>query len=89
MEYGPCGIRVVAVNPGTVRTPLVAALLPGGGTDQDWANAGSVYPLKQRVGEIREVGDVCAFLASPAASYVTGGAIEVDGGIMAKGGWNT
>jgi NAD(P)-dependent dehydrogenase (short-subunit alcohol dehydrogenase family) len=89
MEYGPHGIRVLAVNPGTIRTPLVADLLPGGGTDEDWAAAGAVYPLQSRVGEIHEVGAVCAFLASPGASYMTGCAVDVDGGIMAKGGWNT
>ncbi|MDB5800454.1 MAG: family oxidoreductase [Rhodocyclales bacterium] len=47
--------------------------------DQHYANLGSGVPLG-RVGEAREAGNVIAFLASEAASYVTGASINVDGG---------
>eukprot|EP00041_Stephanoeca_diplocostata_P038455 m.1516706 g.1516706 ORF g.1516706 m.1516706 type:complete len:307 (+) comp25218_c1_seq7:186-1106(+) len=84
-EYGGYGIRVVAVNPGTIETPLVAELLAADGSN--FEEAGKPYPLQQRVGQKEEIGHVCVFLASDKASYMHGTDVTVDGGIMAKGGW--
>lgn len=70
MCYGEYGIRVNAISPGTIRTPLVEALIKGAGSTME--QAGSVYPLQGRVGEPSEVGDVAVFLASGKASFITG-----------------
>ncbi len=79
-EYGPLGIRVNAVLPGTVRTPIWdervrrnAAVL---------ARLERWYPLG-RIVEPDEVAAVVAFLASPEASAITGAAIPVDCGLSA------
>ncbi|EGD77578.1 hypothetical protein PTSG_08675 [Salpingoeca rosetta] len=87
LEYGPNGIRVTAVNPGTTATPLVQALIEGDGKTLE--DAGKVYPLEQRVAQPSEVGEVAYFLATPAASFISGSHVDVDGAICVKGGWNT
>lgn len=74
------GVRVNAVGPGTIATELAAqAVLTSAEARQKIMMR---TPLK-RLGEPREVADVVAFLASDAASYITGEIIYVDGGRMA------
>ncbi len=70
------GVRVNAVCPGYVRTPMTEAYL-GDPSTQETINAG--IPLG-RVAQPEEIAAVIAFLASDEASYVTGSAIVVDGG---------
>ena len=73
------GIRVNAVAPGTIATELAAkAVLT---SDEAKAKIMSRTPMK-RLGEPSEVADVCAWLLSDAASYVTGEIVVVDGGRM-------
>jgi NAD(P)-dependent dehydrogenase (short-subunit alcohol dehydrogenase family) len=73
------GIRVNAVAPGTIATELAAkAVLTNAEATQ---RVMSRTPMK-RFGEPREVADVVAYLASDAASYVTGEIVVVDGGRM-------
>jgi citronellol/citronellal dehydrogenase len=74
MEWGKYGIGLVCVAPGWVDTEGVR----GYGEDLDEV-AGRI-PLG-RIGTAEEVGDVIAFLASPAAAYITGTTIVVDGGL--------
>lgn len=71
-EVGPRGIRVVSVLPGRFDTTR------GGQVDDD---ALSRIPLR-RIGDPEELGRTVAFLASPAASYITGSTVTVDGGAM-------
>jgi NAD(P)-dependent dehydrogenase (short-subunit alcohol dehydrogenase family) len=85
-ELGPLGIRVNAVCPGFIRTPLTESAF------QDEAFARRYFgalPLG-RGGRPEEVAEAIAFLASPAASYITGATLFVDGGQMAAkfGTWN-
>ena len=77
-ELGPRGIRVVSLMPGSVLTDRMRSLAPDQAS-QDLA--ASTIPLR-RLGEPVEFGRVAAFALSPAASYLTGCAIPVDGGSM-------
>jgi len=74
------GIRVNAVAPGTIATELAAkAVLT---SEEAKAKIMMRTPMK-RLGEPSEIADVVAFLASDAASYITGEIVTVDGGRMA------
>ena len=75
MELAPA-IRVNAVAPGMVWTPLTE-LIQG---NDEWRTAAESGTPAGRIGSAREVAEVIAFLASDAASYVTGQTIVVDGG---------
>ncbi|MEO8080547.1 MAG: SDR family oxidoreductase, partial [Caldimonas sp.] len=74
------GIRVNAVAPGTIATELARQAVLG--SAQAEARILGRTPLR-RLGEPGEVAAVCAFLASDAASYITGEIVVVDGGRMA------
>lgn len=73
-ELGPHGITVNAIAPGRIATPLVR-------TVSDAVNSAvvDVTPLR-RLGEPSEVADVCCYLTSADASFVTGQVIDVSGG---------
>jgi NAD(P)-dependent dehydrogenase (short-subunit alcohol dehydrogenase family) len=72
-EYGPQGIRANAVAPGPTRTP---AMEPVMAMAEELVKS---IPLG-RVAETHEVSDVITFLATPAAGYINGAVIHVDGG---------
>lgn len=80
-EVGPSGIRVNGLLPGRIATDRIAAI-DGlfGDAVQARAAASAAIPLR-RYGEPAEFGRVAAFVLSPAASYVTGTLIRIDGGI--------
>ena len=81
-ELGPGGVRVNGLLPGRVATDRVAELDAASG-DADAARAAAVasIPLR-RYGEPEEFGRVAAFVLSPAASFVSGVMLPVDGGML-------
>ena len=81
IDHGAQGIRVNAVCPGDVETPMLLEGIRAGGESaaQGLSRKGAAFPLG-RVGQPAEIAKVVAFLASDAASYVTGAAWLVDGG---------
>jgi 3-oxoacyl-[acyl-carrier protein] reductase len=75
-ELGPKGITVNSVAPGRIDTDRIKEVYPNGPTEKDL----ETIPLR-RLGTAREIGDVVCFLASDRASYITGAALGVDGGL--------
>lgn len=84
MDYAPKGIRVNAVCPGTVDTPMLewaASLDPNPQSVYDACNA--MHPLG-RIAKPREIAEVVAFLAHESSSFVTGAVWTVDGGLLTQ-----
>jgi NAD(P)-dependent dehydrogenase (short-subunit alcohol dehydrogenase family) len=77
LEWGPRNIRVNCVAPGLVKTDFARALWEN---PEILARRNEITPLR-RIGTPEEIGGVIAFLASPAASFITGEVLVVDGGV--------
>jgi NAD(P)-dependent dehydrogenase (short-subunit alcohol dehydrogenase family) len=80
LEVARQGIRVNAVCPGTVRTPMLAGFL--GGDEALLEKMGRRSPMG-RLGEPAEIAEAIAWLLSDGASFVTGNALSPDGGVAA------
>jgi NAD(P)-dependent dehydrogenase (short-subunit alcohol dehydrogenase family) len=83
------GIRVVGVNPGPVATDRMIKIMKMKAVDMlgdetRWEELFARYP-GGRPATARETADLCAFLASPRAGYITGTVVTIDGGISARG----
>ncbi|MEM1400647.1 MAG: SDR family oxidoreductase [Pseudomonadota bacterium] len=83
------GLRIVGVNPGPVETDRMVKIMKRKaidmlGDEQRWKELHNNYPAK-RPASVEEVADLCAFLASPRAGYITGTIVTIDGGIAARG----
>src|SRR5947209_16426127 len=81
LEYAPRGIRINAICPGTIETPMVAAMLANGELSMDDAIANQ--PIA-RLGQAGEMAAAVLWLCSPGASFVLGVALPVDGGYTAR-----
>jgi NAD(P)-dependent dehydrogenase (short-subunit alcohol dehydrogenase family) len=82
LSLAPYGVRVNAVGPGPVETPMMAAVT--GGSDEGMAKVLSRIPLG-RLARPEEIAAIVAFLASDEASYLTGQTLFADGGRLALG----
>jgi NAD(P)-dependent dehydrogenase (short-subunit alcohol dehydrogenase family) len=81
-EFGPYGVRVNAVGPGVIETPLTEPIK----RNQDWFNAYAAKSVFNRWGRAEEMVGPVLFLASDAASFVTGTILYADGGWLAADG---
>jgi NAD(P)-dependent dehydrogenase (short-subunit alcohol dehydrogenase family) len=80
-EYGPFGIRVNTISPGTIMTELAIR------NNQSFSYIEQNTPLKT-CGEPKDIAEIVLFLASDNAKWITGQNFIVDGGITIKGGWS-
>jgi NAD(P)-dependent dehydrogenase (short-subunit alcohol dehydrogenase family) len=92
LDYAPSGVRVNAICPGTVPTPLVRSAYerrteadPGRSAEAAMAASTARVPLG-RLGSAADVAGVAAFLASDEGAWITGAVYTVDGGMTLTGG---
>lgn len=81
LDHASDNIRVVALSPGAVQTPRLTDIF--GSAEQAEEALGAAHPLG-RLGRADELADAALFLASDAASFVTGTDLVVDGGYIAR-----
>jgi NAD(P)-dependent dehydrogenase (short-subunit alcohol dehydrogenase family) len=81
LEYAPRGVRINAVCPGTIATPMVTDMLATG--ELDLRQALASQPIS-RLGEPEEIAAAVLWLCSPGASFIIGVALPVDGGYTAR-----
>jgi NAD(P)-dependent dehydrogenase (short-subunit alcohol dehydrogenase family) len=84
LGYGPQGVRVNAICPGDVDTPMVADYFNKAPDPAALRREVSSKYALRRIAEPREIAEVAAFLASDAASFMTGSIVVVDGGLTSK-----
>lgn len=88
VQYAPKNIRVNAILPGLMKTPMVAASglakdYAEGDIDEMWRRRAAMVPMK-RAGDAWDVANAALFLASDESTYVTGLQLIVDGGLTLK-----
>ncbi len=84
LELAATGIRVNAVAPGEIRTPMLASQRPVHLSEADLDEIGRSTVPMGRLGEPEEIAEVVAFLAGDASSYLTGSIVTADAGYSAR-----
>jgi NAD(P)-dependent dehydrogenase (short-subunit alcohol dehydrogenase family) len=79
LDYGPLGVRVNAICPGTARTPMVDDAVRRDPTIDAYLK--TLHPIG-RIAEAAEIAEAAVWLCTPAASFVLGVALPVDGGYV-------
>lgn len=79
VAFGPAGVRVNAVIPGWIKTPMTSGLF----ADEVLVDRVLSRTPMQRFGRPEEVADAICYLASPTSTFVTGATLVVDGGYLA------
>lgn len=79
-QYADCGVRVNCVLPGPINTPLLQESFTDSAAEKHCADR---IPLR-RIGQPEDVANMVAFLVNQEASYITGGAFPVDGGVSSS-----
>jgi NAD(P)-dependent dehydrogenase (short-subunit alcohol dehydrogenase family) len=82
IDHGPQGIRVNAICPGYIETPMLEKAFAAGEADR--AAVLKFHPLG-RIGRPADVADTALFLASEGASFISGAVLAVDGCLTAQG----
>lgn len=82
MELGGAGIRVNAVAPAVVETPVYESFIPREQVHEALQSFNSFHPIG-RIGQPKDVAEAVIFLLSDEASWITGTVLDVDGGVMA------
>ena len=83
LEYAGRGIRINAICPGGIQTPMVDRMSATQDKEEFEAMIKAMHPIG-RIGQPEEIADVAVFLCSDKASFVTGHALAADGGFVAK-----
>lgn len=81
VELGPRGVRVNAVLPAATETPMLRAGFEG--KPEAYAELAALHPVG-RIARPEEIGEFIAYLASDKAGFITGSALQIDGGIGAR-----
>lgn len=82
MELAPHGIRVNAVSPAVVVTPIYGSFIEPSEIEEQLQGFNAFHPIG-RVGRVEDVGALIDFLLRPESSWITGSVIDIDGGVMA------
>ena len=85
VEYAPYGIRINAIAPGTIMTPMNERIFREATNPQELIERWNRMHALGRFGQPEEVAALVVFLASDEASFITGEVIRVDGGMVVKG----
>lgn len=83
VDYSDQGIRINAVLPGVIETPMISRLIDDPVFSDQFNAIRNRHPIG-RFGTPTEIGEACAWLMSDAASFVSGAMIPVDGGYLAN-----